>query len=176
MSDDAGNLNKSLANFEKIILDTPEKLETCNAFLDCGKSLTLESIAINVLIKQVKSSLLCLKRRKLILEAKHKVIAEYAKAVHDQPPPPIFSSKICIDPEISNLDLNYVYSPEHNILHLANEIPSTPATPNSINYDDDDNLLISAFSQNNNILNSAGKSTDRKQSAHSLISVVPKNH
>ena len=99
MSDDAGNLNKSLAKFEKIILDTPEKLETCNAFLDCGKSLTLESIAINVLIKQDNSSLLCLKRRKLILEAKHKVIAEYAKAVYDQPPPPIFSRKYVLIPK-----------------------------------------------------------------------------
>jgi hypothetical protein len=138
---------KKVFNISKITIDTDDKLVAYNNFHEAARQLTSESIRINAAIKQVNFTLGCIHKRKLVLDAKKKVLDEYALLAYNEEGPKIFISNINYEPTIADLDLNYKYNSALNIIHLEADDPSlasNPSTPASLNFDDDDDKLLSS--------------------------------
>ena len=145
--------SKKIFKFEKINIDNDEKLIAYNRYHEYSRKIIEESIKINALIRQVNMHLVNVARRTLILNAKKKCLDEYALVCYNEDGPKIFSSPLIFNPTIPDLDLNYVYNPIANVVHLESEDPllSTPSTPRSNTYDEDDDTLLSQFDMTQSI-------------------------
>ena len=95
-----------------------------------------------------------IKRRKEIFQAKHQIISEYGKTVYDQQPSFIFLTPIILDPivNIPPVEKYYLDTTTGKIRTDGDESATQPATPVSLNYEEEEEEISIIYYKNLNLV------------------------
>ena len=122
---------------EKIIIDSTEKFEAYDRFLNCTHKLVAELANINSAVSKLNTQIFITKRRQEMFQSKHKVLAEYGKSAYEQAPALLYMNPINFSPNVSIANIKHYYDPVTGYIRIEGE-EYIPSTPSSLNYDDDD--------------------------------------